>query len=201
MKTLKAYLVLTTAAGALSVASAAHATTIDFSTYAIGTAISSIPGASVSLLAGPGPGGSPTIGNFGNSSFPVGLGNSTTNGNPTGTMIDFAFTRPVSGISFTFDNYGDNGPVYPSRYWTSADGTYVSWGDISGLSSGMNQVDVAGSGITNLVVFNGSNGRFSWYFEIGQISYTAAPGPAPGVGLAGLAGLALAGLYTRTRCA
>src|SRR5208283_336980 len=130
MKTLKAYLVLTTAAGALSVASAAHATTIDFSTYAIGTAISSIPGASVSLLAGPGPGGSPTIGNFGNSSFPVGLGNSTTNGNPTGTMIDFAFTRPVSGISFTFDNYGDNGPVYPSRYWTSADGTYVSWGEI-----------------------------------------------------------------------
>ncbi len=164
--------------------------------YAYGTAISTLPGATVSLVAGPGPGGAPTIGNWGYQA----LGNSVTGNYPTGQEIDFNFAGPTSGISFTFDNYGNNTGYGDSSYYAYDGATLVTSGDISDLSSGLNLVTVAGSGITELQVTNGSGGAHSWYYGIGEISYSvSAPGPVPGAGLAGLAALALAGLYARTR--
>lgn len=199
MKTLKACLILAASAAVLSVVSAAHATTIDFSTVATGTAVTTqYAGVSFSLAGGPGPTGAPVVGPiFGGQNA---LGNSTTYAYPTANIIDVAFTSPASGVSFTFDNWGtDTGA--PGTSYTAFDGaTIVGVGDLSAVQN-YNLVNVAGSGITLLQIDNGygPTGR-SWLYGIGELTFTsAAPGPVPGAGLAGLAALALAGLYARAR--
>lgn len=167
------HLVLTLALGAAVAASPADAaTTIDFSTFAPGTTISNqIPGVTLALSGG-GQSGSPTV----NIPFDdrAALINSN-NGNapdfyPSGTTITFNFAQLVSGLSFTFNNYGDLQDVDSNYSAFDAAGALISSGSLR-LIQDYSLVNVAGSGISRLLVSN--DGTDQWTYGIGELTFTA----------------------------
>jgi PEP-CTERM motif len=176
------HLVLTLALGAAVAASPAFAaTTIDFSTFAPGTTISNqIPGVSLAL-SGAGQSGSPTVNvPFDDATALINANNDNgSNFYPSGTTITFSFAQLVSGLSFTFNNYGDNSDSeFQSNYSAfDAGGALVSAG-LLGSVQNFDLVSVAGSGISRLLVSN--DGTDQWTYGIGELTFTAdAAGAVP----------------------
>jgi hypothetical protein len=174
---------LTTAA---AVGSAA-ATEIDFSTYSFGTPISSVDGVSFTLYGTPYGSGTPVTGSFGTAS----LGNSPTGEYPTSEGILIQFSAPVSSVSFTFDNFGDNSEYGYSNEQAFAGLTLTDYQNIGGgcYVEAFCLVSVVGTGITSLYVDNGSGGSYSWEYGIGELTFSAAT-PLPSTWVMMLAGLA-----------
>lgn len=158
-------------------ASAQSTQTIDFSTYPLGTPVTTVGDATFTLQGGPGT-GIPVTGSFGTAS----LGNSPTGDYPTAQVLDVAFAAPVSNISFTFDNFGDNSAFGPSTATAyNALGAVVGMLNIStgAYANSFAPGSIAGSGITDLKFDNGSGGTYSWEFGVQTLSFDAAvPEPA-----------------------
>jgi len=170
----------------------ASATTIDFQTYPTGTALTSLDGITFSLVGGPDSSGPPLIGYDGDA--PRGLSNSTNPSYPTATILDFAFSTPVSRVSFYFNNYGDNG--LSSYQAFGASGNLLASGDLSSEDGFENNI-LSVSGIKDLQFNNGEGGAISWYFAVPSVTFTAGNAvPEPSTWamiMLGFAGLALAG--------
>ena len=184
---------LTLAALVLLVASGGLATadTINFSSYATGTAITNLDGITFSLIGGPDSSGPPLIGY--DDAQPTGLTNSTNPDYPTANILDFKFSGPVSGVSFTFNDYGSDPYGSGSYYQAFAGATLLEQGNVTG-SDGSTVFTLTASGITDLQFANGTGGSNSWYFAVPMITFTAASVPEPatftmfGIGIVGVAG-------------
>jgi hypothetical protein len=185
-------LLIASLAGAGSVS----ATTIDFSTLPLHTAVTTqFPGVTFSL-AGPGPGGDPVTGAFDT----YGLGNSPTGTYPTSEILDIAFDSGVSNLSFTFSNFGDNTSfgLGPSFYYAYSGATLISSGNIGNVND-YSLVNVAGSGITDLKISNGSGGFDDWQFGVGELTYTLSAVPEPSTWAMMILGFAGIGYLTYRR--
>lgn len=187
------------AVATLSGVSAAHATMIDFTTYALDTPISSLDGITFSTYGGPGTAGTPLIGLL--SYPPGGLVNSTTpstvafNNYPTSEFLQFSFGSPVSGVSFLFNNQGGNGASIVTAY--NSMGNILEDVGLGYISPG--DVVLSASGISKLVFDNGSGGTSSWVFDVSTITFSGGvPEPSTWamMGL-GFAALGFAGYRAR----
>jgi hypothetical protein len=182
---------------ALVSASSADAATISFAGYANGTPVTTIGIATFSLqqgaygaagnAAGPpvtGPGGS-----YG------ALGNSQTQNYPTADILDVAFSRPVSNISFHFNNFGSN---YSSTATTYAGAAVLGSTAIGGFPfcCGFSYGTVAGTGVTDLKFNNGEGTSRSWIFGVSSISFTV---PEPSTWALMLGGFGFLGYVLRRR--
>lgn len=176
---MKSTVLLAGAVFVLASASAAFAsTTYDFTTLPVG-AVASNTYAGV-VITEQNPGGTDITDTQANIGIIVGLTNSEygytqdVNDNypyyPTEQQIVFDFTSPVSGVSFTFDNWGSNGR---STYTAYNGATVVSSANI-GSDNGVLEV-VAGSGITSLVIDNQGN---DWVYGVSNLTFNAVPEPA-----------------------
>jgi len=152
----------------------AHATTIDFQAYATGTALTSLDGITFSLVGGPDSAGSPLIGY--DDIPPRGLSNSTNPNYPTANILDFSFSAPVSGVSFYFNNYGDNGTSYYEAF--NSAGTRLESGNVSS-DLGYANVVLTASGIKDLQFNNGYPSSESWYFVVPSITFSMSAVPEP----------------------
>jgi PEP-CTERM motif len=148
-------------------ATQAGANSINFGTYSNGAAVTSAGGVTFSLVGGPDSSGPPTINTYG---YGAGLANSTNPDYPTATILNIAFAGPVSGVSFTFDNYGDNSTTFFSAF-NSSD-TLLETQNIAADSTGFTSVTLTASGITDLQINNGTSGTSDWYFAIQQLDFT-----------------------------
>ncbi len=205
MKTLKAYFVLAASAGALASAAPASATTLDFTTLPSGDVPqNTYAGQGVSAVftsaypSGPATDAQANIGTTsGLTNSIYGAGGDPTRSNypyyPTNQYLTFDFSQSVSGVSFDFNNYGDNGLSSYTAY--DASNNVIA----TGLLPSVGLQTVAGSGIASLVISNGEDGSRDWIYGVQDLSFSATPGPVPGAGLAGFAALALAGVYARAR--
>jgi hypothetical protein len=134
----------------LSTPQVAGATTIDFGSYPTGTALTSLDGATFSLIGGPDSSGPPLIGY--DDDPPTGLSNSTNPDYPTANILNFSFSAPVSDVSFYFNNYGDNGTTYYQAF--ASHGHLLESGDLSTEQGTENNILVA-TGIEDLQFNNG----------------------------------------------
>ena len=183
------FLVLVFLASGVVVASQASATVIDFSGLANGTAVTTqYPGVVFSLQGQPDSSGPPTTNNY----WGEGLANSSYPDYPTANILNIAFTAPVTGLSFTFTNYGTYAPTTYTAF--NAASAVVSSGSLALVGQSVFEgVNVAGSGITDLQL-NNNMGSSSWYFAVQQVTFTPSAVPLPGALLLfgpGLAGLAV----------
>jgi hypothetical protein len=179
-------------------ATAALATTYDFTTLPVG-AVAPNTYAGVTITE-QNPGGADVTDAQANIGVVPGLTNSQLGygGDPSGfnypyypteQQIVFAFASPTSGVSFTFDNEGDNGITT----YTAYDGaTVVSSANI-GLDNGVLEI-VPGSAITSLVVDNQGN---NWIYGISNLTFGAVP--EPGTWALMMVGMGLLGAFARRR--
>ena len=172
---MKTYLAAALLTGLL--AGSAGATTIDFSAMADGTMLTNqIPGVVFSLQGGPDASGSPLVSSVWSGGV-IELNNSNSGLYPSASILDIAFTSGTAGISFNYNNYGDN-----SGFYTAYDASYnvVSTGflgDLSDDSGSFYLVHVAGSGIVDLKIDNDYGGD-DWVFGLRSLSFGAVPEPA-----------------------
>ncbi|MCC6070551.1 PEP-CTERM sorting domain-containing protein [Massilia sp. GCM10020059] len=157
---------------------------INFGTYASGTAITNqIAGVSFSLMGGPHSDGAPVTGGFGG----PGLGNSTTTDYPTAAILNVKFDGVASNVFFTFDNYGWNSWGAGATFFSA----FNSAGALleTGLVGGGGSFALTSSGIADLQFNNNTGGASNWLFTLNslQAEVTANDVPEP-------ASLALFGL-------
>jgi filamentous hemagglutinin family protein len=121
-----------------------------------------------------------------NSEFPYGEGGNDDPFYPTYENMVFQFSAPVGGVSFSFDNYGNNGIT---SYFTVTNGVTSAPINISADSESYSQVNVSGTGFNELVISNGGN---DWFFAVSSLSIggggAGASGPTSttGTGIASL---------------
>jgi len=134
---------------ALVAAPIARGSTIYFGDLPDGTAVTNqYAGVVFSLIGQPDSDGPPTVNTF---SDGTGLGNSTNPDYPTANILNMAFTSPVSGVSFTFDNYDGTLTGAPTIYTAfNAAGGVVATGGLQIVTGSFQLVTVVGSGITDL---------------------------------------------------
>ena len=106
-----------------------------------------------------------------------GLANTPDGNYPTANFLVAAFTSPVSGLAFVFNNEGDNGGntyfVYDAlnNLLASApltgDGSEISY-DLSGLNN-----------VSRIEWDNGQNGQGNWTMHLTSITFDAAAQGAP----------------------
>jgi len=166
---------------------AGASTTINFNTFPGSTPVSSVDGVTFALDGGPDSSGVPsTI--YAGYGDPITLDNTNSGVYPTANSLDVTFPTTVTGLSFTFWNYGTSAPTTYTAY-NSASGV-VDTGSLQFVSnSGL--VSVSGSGIKSLVFNNNFASSANWQYGVAQITFTSAvPEPASlalvGAGLAGL---------------
>lgn len=161
----------------------AQATVINFTTMAAGTQVTNqFSNVTFSLAGGLDSAGAPTIGNGG-------LTNTRYNGAyPTAQFLIADFDQLVTGLSFTFNNEGNNGGnayyIYGASHNLLASGLMSGSGDITYNLAAL-------TGIKEVKWDNGKPGG-NWWQKLDAISYTAVvPEPASfalfGLGLAGVA--------------
>ena len=174
---------------ALAVSAAASSESVNFTTTAPGTAVTSAPGVTFDLQGGPDSSGPPTIGGY---YCPTcGLTNSTNGGAgitsyPTASILDIAFTSPA-------DNWGSGN----GTYYTAWDGaTVVSSGLADTTAGSFALYAVSGSDITDLQINNNTGGDSNWVFGVGELNFTPTPEPSSLL-LFGTGILAMAGLFGR----
>jgi hypothetical protein len=102
---------------------------------------------------------------------------------PSSLAFQFAADNEVSSITLNGTTIY-TGPGFPTNQYSSFTSVVAN-----NLQSGSNILDFT------VVNYAGSPGNYSGL----DVQFAPTPGPAPGVGLAGLAALTLAGLYARTR--
>jgi hypothetical protein len=177
----------------------AAATTIDFSAEAAGTVVSNqFSGLTFSLSGGPSAATAPVVG-YGFFDSVLSLNNSgvfglNTDGYPTGSTITIDFAAPTSGVSFTFNNYG-NGNGSTVLYYDA--GNTLLGSQLIDNVNAFGLISVAGSGISRLEITNGTFGEGNWIYGIGQLTYGAVPEPASWAML--VAGFGLIGATMRRR--
>ena len=182
----------------LAVASlSAHATTVDFRTLAVGTAVTNQYQDFTASLSGGNASGAPTIAYYTNPDFITGgLSNSPTDGEyPTAQFINIKFTSAVDALSFNFDNEGYNGLnawfTYDANNQLLETGALATRDLITALQFGT-------GGISSISFSNGfATGEGNWTQALSILNYNLAPiqadVPEPastmllGLGLAGLA--------------
>jgi hypothetical protein len=170
-----------------------NAATIDFNSYADGTALSSLGDVSFSLAGGPGVIGTPTIGlhSYGEG----GLINSTlgapgfNNGYPTTNILAFSFSGLASGISM--------------KIWEASPVTWTAYDSVNSVVSTGSFVfngvhAITGSGIKTLAL-NNNSGNSSWVFSVASMEYTVTAVPEPETYAMMLAGLGVLGAIARRR--
>ena len=149
-----------------------------------------VSGIAAQVYGGPGPSGNPAITDWGNN----GVGNTVTGDYPTGEFLSLTFFAPASNITVQFDNYGFYNGTTVTAFDTLGNNVWSSKIDtINGWTFG-----VPGAGIKSLVFDNALGGKYSWEYDIGYVSYTAAPEASTWamMGL-GFASLAFAGYRSR----
>lgn len=165
----------------LSAAAPASAATIDFTTYAPGTSITTqIPGVAFSLQGGA-DNGAPQIAWYTGSFGGGGLSNSANVGYyPTAYRLVATFTSAVKNVKFNFDNEGYNG----GNYFSALDGG----GNVLATGALDTFVPVTGqsfalTGITGIKTIFWDNGQSSsggnWTQSLVSISFDASGVPEP----------------------
>lgn len=174
--------VLLVFAGFFLSARAARAEAVDFGSLPMGPWNSSeTPGVTITLEGGPGPTGTPFIsGGF------SGICNPHCDAYPTANILDFTFSSPVTGLSFIFNNEGDNqgynGDATGTTF-TAYDGSVVVFtGNLSDIEGAL--VDLpATDTITQLVINNncGSSNCNSgnWWYDVSGLTFTPVSSPTP----------------------
>jgi hypothetical protein len=204
----------------VAAASIAHANTIDFyalyeniypSSY-VGTPVTNqYAGVVFSLQGGPDSSGPPTLGN---SYAGVAVENTShaLAQDPTANILNMAFTSAVSGVSFSFTNFGTTAPTTFTAF--NAFGAVVDTGSLQNVSTSTNcaagqlvepvpdcfqLVTVTGSGITDLQIDN-NYGSNNWLFGVELLNFTPTVStPEPSVCILLLAALlTLRGLRSDT---
>lgn len=197
-------LMVLTAAGLSVFATAANAATLDFTTLTPGTAVTTTPLVTVSLAGGPDSSGPARIG-YGFFDTAVSLNNSTNAGEldidgnstdsyPTANILNFAFDRASSAISFTFNNYGSGNGTFYTAF--GAGNVVVSTGIIDSIND-FSTVTVGGAGITSLQINNNVGPNDSYVFGVGQLNFTPVPEPTSWAMM--IVGFGIAGGALRTR--
>ena len=173
---------------------AATAININFSKYALGTAVTNqVAGVTFSLMGASNSVGAPVISNYEGFGL-IGLSNSISGDYPTAEILDMKFSGATSNISFTLDNIGDN-----TGYGVLGSGTYYSAFDANGLLLETGVTGPGGaftlnaSGVFDLQINNDSGSEHDWIFTVGALNATVSDVPEPaslallGLGLVGAA--------------
>jgi hypothetical protein len=170
--------VLLVFAGFVVFASTAQAGTVDFGTLPVGLWNSSeTPGVTITLEDGSGPVGTPFI-----SGFP-GICNGYCDDYPTANILDFTFSSPVTGLSFIFNNEGDNAGYNgdtTGTTFTAYDGSVIVFtGNLSDIEGALVSLPATDT-ITQLVI-NNNCGRSScnggnWWYDVSGLTFTDVSG-------------------------
>ena len=180
----------------------ANAATINFGSFTAGTVLTNqVAGLTFSMSGGPTTATAPIVG-YGYFDAVLSLNNSGnfgsgTDGYPTGATVTIDFASAVSGVSFTFNNYGNNTGNDSIYQAFDAANALISSGSLANVN-GFSLVNVAGSGIKSLVISNGSGGGYNWIYGVGELSYNGGV-PEPAAWAMMLAGFGLVGAAMRRR--
>lgn len=180
----------------------ANAATINFGSFTAGTVLTNqVAGLTFSMSGGPTTATAPIVG-YGYFDAVLSLNNSGnfgsgTDGYPTGATVTIDFASAVSGVSFTFNNYGNNTGNDSIYQAFDAANALISSGSLANVN-GFSLVNVAGSGIKSLVISNGSGGGYNWVYGVGELSYNGGV-PEPAAWAMMLAGFGLVGAAMRRR--
>jgi hypothetical protein len=180
----------------------ANAATINFGSFTAGTVLTNqVAGLTFSMSGGPTTATAPIVG-YGYFDAVLSLNNSGnfgsgTDGYPTGATVTIDFASAVSGVSFTFNNYGNNTGNDSIYQAFDAANALISSGSLANVN-GFSLVNGAGSGIKSLVISNGSGGGYNWIYGVGELSYNGGV-PEPAAWAMMLAGFGLVGAAMRRR--
>ncbi len=180
----------------------ANAATINFGSFTAGTVLTNqVAGLTFSMSGGPTTATAPIVG-YGYFDAVLSLNNSGnfgsgTDGYPTGATVTIDFASSVSGVSFTFNNYGNNTGNDSIYQAFDAANALISSGSLANVN-GFSLVNVAGSGIKSLVISNGSGGGYNWVYGVGELTYNGGV-PEPAAWAMMLAGFGLVGAAMRRR--
>ena len=180
----------------------ANAATVNFGSFTAGTVLTNqVAGLTFSMSGGPTTATAPIVG-YGYFDAVLSLNNSGnfgfgTDGYPTGAAVTIDFASAVSGVSFTFNNYGNNTGDDSIYQAFDAANALISSGSLANVN-GFSLVNVAGSGIKSLVISNGSGGGYNWVYGVGELTYNGGV-PEPAAWAMMLAGFGLVGAAMRRR--
>ena len=124
-----------------------------------------------------------------------GLSNTASGNYPTANFLNMTFTAPTSGVSFTFENYGNNGTSAFFAY--DIGNVLLASGSLADVSN-FSLVTVNASDVALLKISNGTGGNSDWQFAVGELNFAAAV-PDAATWAMMIAGFGLVGAAMRRR--